>query len=262
MNKKTISLGAVIVGFLIVLGSISPSVCSKDLQQVTIQVNRYYGINSRTIYTDVTVEEAGEIKQILINLNAAIENNDEAAISQYEKLLNDKGIFGEEYQKFYSQKTFSDKMNLNKYSKYLKQSADDNISNTLCFFNAVGTGGIIFTIALKFLEAMKAAINNASSFLEAFVLLIVLLPIFMVIYLLTHLIPFRILMPNAIVLLKNGTMTSTGLEGFKRVFVGDEYYGANVSWFSGITINFIGSESLEGFLFMSGEALRVKETDT
>jgi hypothetical protein len=228
-------------------------------------VNRYYGKNLGTIYTNVSVEEAEEIKQILINLNKAIENNDEEAISNYEKILNDKGIFGNEYQSFYSQKTISEKINLNKYlvySKYQKQSAGDNISNTLCYFNTIGTGGIIFTVALRFLESMVSIINNASTFIEKFVLILVLLPIFIMIYLLTHLIPFRILMPDPLVVIKNGSMSSLGLQGFKRVVVGDNLYTVNVSWFTGITINFIRKESLAGFLFMSGIAVRVKEAST
>ena len=262
MKKKIICISAIIAGILIVLGSITPAVCSKDLQPVTIQVNRYYGKNFSTINTDVSVEEAEEIKQILINLNAAIENNDEAAISQYEKILNDKGIFGKEPQEFFSQKTFSEKMDLNKYLKYQKQSADDNISNTLCFYNAIGTGGIFFMLALKFVEAMETILENVSSFIEAFILLLVLIPFFVIIYLLTHLIPFRILMPYGTVVLKNGSMSTLGLQGFKRVVVGDEYYQVNVSWFTGITLNFIGGETLAGFLFMSGIAAVVKETET
>jgi len=262
MKKKIVCVSAIIVGILIVLGSLSPAVCSKDIENVTIQVNRYYGKNSDPIYTDVSIEEAQEIKQILINLNMAIENNDEAAISQYETILNEKGIFGEERQEFFSQKAFSEKMDQNKYSKYLKQSAGDNISNTLCYYNAIGTGGIFFMLAMKFVEAMKTILENASSFIEAFVLLLVLLPFFVIIYLLTHLIPFRILMPYGTVVLKNGSMSTLGLQGFKRVVVGDEYYQVNVSWFTGITLNFIGGESLAGFLFMSGIAAKVKETET
>ena len=260
MTKKIICVSAIIIGILIVLGSLSPAVCSKDIEPVKIQVNRYYGKNSSTIYTDVSIEEEEEIKQMLINLNIAIENNDDAAISQYEKILNDKGIFGDEYQQFFSQKTFSEKINLNKYSKYLKQSAGDNISNTLCYYNAIGTGGIFFMLALKFVEAMKTILENVSSFIEAFILLLVLIPFFVIIYLLTHLIPFRILMPYGTVVLKNGSMSTLGLQGFKRVVVGDEYYQVNVSWFTGITLNFIGKESLAGFLFMSGIAVEVKET--
>jgi hypothetical protein len=117
-------------------------------------------------------------------------------------------------------------------------------------------------LAMKFVEAMEAVIDNATSVIEAFVLLLVLLPFFVIIYLLTHLIPFRILMPYGAVTLKNGSMSSVGLQGFKRVVVGDEYYTVNVSWFTGITLNFIGPETLAGFLFMSGVAAEVKETET
>lgn len=261
MKKKIVCVSAIVIGMLIILGGISPSVCSKDIDTITIEVNRYYRKNTTT-YTEVSAEEAKEIKQILINLNEAIENNDEAAISQYETILNNKGIFGDEYQEFFSKKTFSEKMNQNNnllYPQYLKKTTADNISNILCYFNAIGTGGIFFMLALRFLEAMQQAISNASSLIEAFVILIALLPFFVMIYLFTHLIPFRILMPVGAISLTNGSMSSLGLQGYKRVKVGEDNYDVNVSWFTGITLNFIGSEELGGFLFVSGIAASVKE---
>ncbi|OGS40104.1 MAG: hypothetical protein A3K77_07755 [Euryarchaeota archaeon RBG_13_31_8] len=257
MKKKIICLSAIIVGMLIVLGSLSPVVCSKDLDTVTIEVNRYNVKNPCTIRTEVGVEEAQEIKQILINLNEAIENNDEAAISQYEAILNEKGIFGEQRQEFFSQKTFSEKIKQ-------KQTLSAEITNKLCYFNAVGTGGIFFPMAVKFIEAMQEIIDNASSVIEALVLLLVLLPFFAIIYLFTHLIPFRILMQLGIVSMQEGKMFSLGLNGFKRVVVenGSDAYNVNLTWFTGATVNFIGSGELGGFLFVSGFAGGVKETDT
>lgn len=265
MKRKILCLSTAVIGMLIILGSLSPSICSKDIDTVTIQVNRYYGINSDPIITKLSYNEAKEIKEILIELNKAIENNDENAISMYESMLNQKGIFGNEYQKFYSQKTISEKMKYSRFSNLLdltKEKLEDNISNKLCYFNAIGTGGIFFQLAVKFIEAMRKVLENASNFVEALVLLLILLPLFVVIYFLTHLIPFRILMPIGVISMKNGSMSSLGLEGFKRVVVGDEYYTVNVSYFTGLTINFFGSEDLSGFLFASGIAFEVKETET
>ncbi len=263
MNGKILCIGTILVATLIVLGSLSPHVYSKEIDNVIVEVNRYYGRKSEPIYTELSYDEAVELKEILIQLNVAIENNDEDAISQYEKTLNEKGIFGSQRQEFFSQNTFSEKMDLNKYSvypRYLKQKSGDNISNNLCYFNAIGKGGIFFMLAIKFLDAIKAVLNNASSFIEAFVILIALLPLFVLIYLLTHLIPFRILMPVGVVSMQDGRMSSLGLQGFKRVIVDNETYNVNISGFTGLTINFIGSESLAGFLFVSGIAMEVKET--
>ena len=105
MKKKIVILSAM-VAILIVIGGLSPTIVSKDLKMsskgdtITAEVNRYYGFDSEPIHTELTLEEAEEIKQILINLNEAIENNDEEAIDQYETILNAKGIFGDEYQKY------------------------------------------------------------------------------------------------------------------------------------------------------------------
>jgi len=263
MKEKIVGIGTILVATLIVLGSLSPHVYSKEIDNVVVEVNRYYGRKSEPIYTELSYEEAEELKEILIQLNTAIENNDEQAISQYEAILNEKGIFGNERQEFFSQKTFSEKMDLTRYStypKFFKQKNGDNISNTFCYFNAIGTGGIFFALAIQFLDAIRAAINNASTLIEAFIILIALLPIFVLIYLLTHLIPFRILMPVGVVSMQNGRMSSLGLQGFKRVIVDNESYNVNISGFTGLTINFIGSGSLAGFLFVSGVAMEVKET--
>jgi hypothetical protein len=256
MKKKIICFSAVIVGILIVLGSLSPAVCSKDIDTVTIEVNRYNLRNPTTIRTEVNAEEAQEIKQILIDLNEAIENNDEAAISQYEEILNEKGIFGEQRQEFISQNTFSEKM------RGMKQTLSAEITNRLCYFNAVGNGSIFFTLAVRFIEVMQEIIDNATSVIEALVLLLVLLPFFAIIYLGTHLIPFRILMPIGIVGMDKGKMFSLGLNGFKRVVIesGDDPLFVNLTWFTGATVNIIGSGSLGGFLFVSGFAAGVEET--
>jgi hypothetical protein len=263
MNKKIICISTMFVAILIVLGSLSPSICSKDLETVTIEVNRYYGKKSTPIYTELTYEEAEELKEILTQLNAAIENNDEEAISQYESLLNEKGIFGDEYQEFFSNNAFYEKMDLSKYStysKYFKQNSD-NISNTLCYFNAIGNGVILFQLELKFWEAMRKAIDNASGIIEALVILLALLPIFVLIFLMTHLIPFRILMPIGMVSLNTGRISSLGLKGFKKIILNNETTNVNISGFTGLTIN-IGFSGSKPFLFVSGIAIEVKETET
>jgi len=260
MKKKIICVSSIIVGILIILGSLSPAVCSKDIKNVTIEVNRYYGKDSGPIYTDVSIEEAEEIKQILINLNMAIENNDEAAISQYEKILNDKGIFGENHQKFFSNNQYNEvikKINLVKYTKYFGSNAD-NISNTLCYFNAIAREGLmLWWVGLKLWQTIIDAIKNVTNPLAAFILLLAFLPILVLVLFFTALIPFRILAPSGLIGLRNGTVSSLGLKGFKRLKVGEVGVDVNLSWFTGITINIPGS-----FLFVSGIALGVKEGGT
>ncbi len=260
MKKKIVCVNAIIIGILIILGGLSPAVCSKDIDTVTIEVNRYYGKNSDPIYTDVTIEEAEEIKQILINLNLAIENNDEEAIHQYETILNEKGLFGENHQQFLSSNQYTElmeKTNLVKYSKYFGSTNGDNISNTLCFFNAIGEGIMLWWLGVQIWEGIIEIVTNASNPIAGLILFLALLPFLVMVILFTNLIPFRILAPIGLMAFRNGTISSLGLQGFKKLVVGEEGAEVNLSWFTGITINIATS-----FLFVSGIAFGVKESGT
>lgn len=269
MKKKIVILSA-IVAILIVIGGFSPTIVSKDLKMssrsetIIAEVNRYYGFDSEPIYTELTLEEAEEIKQILINLNEAIENNDEEAIDQYEVILNEKGLFGDEYQEFFSYNTYSEKMKSARFpdlEKYLGDQNGDNVSNFMCYFNAIGKGIMIFTLGLRVWEAIIKAVENVSNPIGKIILFLALVPFFILIVALTHIIPFRILMSVGHIQMKDGRISSLGLMGFKDVKVeeGDPIVKVNVSWFTGITFNLPFGEN--PFLFTSGIALRVEESD-
>ena len=50
---------------------------------------------------------AEQIKEVLIQLSDALNNNDEKTIKECESILNEKGIFGDNYQQFFSYKTYT-----------------------------------------------------------------------------------------------------------------------------------------------------------
>ncbi|KYK24466.1 hypothetical protein AYK24_06165 [Thermoplasmatales archaeon SG8-52-4] len=267
MRKKVIIISA-LISALIILSGLSTTICAVDIEKIQqneaikVEVNQYLGGTPNTIISELDYEEAQIIREILISLNTAIENNDEAAISQYEKILNDKGIFGEKYQEFLSYDAYNEKMDFAKYSRYTKFLEDrngDNISNQLCYFNAIGQGILLTSITLRLWEAIVRAAENASSPLAGIIILLALLPFLALVVVLTNLIPFRILMAQGALTLRNGTISSLGLLGSKKVTVGPEGIDVNFSWFTGITINIPFTEN--SFLFVSGFALDVKETD-
>jgi hypothetical protein len=264
MNKKIISL-SILTAVIILLTGCTPALASQknnllavknDL--VTIEVNQYLGRQPKQICTTVTTGEAEEIRHNLIELYNAQERNDRQAISKYEALLNEKGIFGEEYQYFSSQtngKTLLGKTNL---PRYFTSTAGENISNSLCYFNAIGEGLVLWGFALSFWQLMVNALKNQSNPLTAFILLLVLLPLAIVVMLLTNLIPFRILAPTGVLALKNGTISAFGLNGFQRVKVGAEGYGVNISGFTGLTLSIPPINNHKAFLFVSGIALKAE----
>lgn len=270
MKRKILLLSA-LVAILIILGGLSPSICSKDIKPiqinnetdtVTVEVNKYYGRQPVTIETELTLEEVKQLEVILKQLDEAMENNDEATIKKCESIINEKGIFGDEYEEFYSHDAISNKMQLkglSRYSKYLQQNGD-NLSNLLCYFHAAGEGMLFFWVEISILQSIYNAIQNASSFIEAFIILFALLPFYVLGLIMTHIIPFRILMPKGIVRMDDGKITSIGLKGFKKAIAQDnESIMVNVSLMTGITISWpVNNQS---FLFVSGFAARVSESN-
>jgi hypothetical protein len=268
--KKIIIISG-LVAILIILGGLSPSIVSKDIvpiqldeeiETITVEVNKYYG-KQETIYTDLTFEEIEELEKILTILDEAILKNDEKTIKECEKSLNEKGIFGDKYENFYSHDFISKKFRssrLSKFSRILPLNGDD-LSNLMCYFHARGQGMFFFFAELNILQNIVDAMNNASGLIEAFIIFFALLPIYVMIMLLTHVVPFRILMPKGICRMDDGKMTSIGLKGVKTVEAtsSNESVMLNLSFFTGITISWPIEDN--NILFVSGFAVSVSEPD-
>ena len=272
MKKKLIIIST-IIAVVIVFGSCSSSITASNLEEiastetVNILVNKYLGNPSSTIETEVSIEEAEEIKEILINLNNAILSNDNEAISYYEKQINSKGIFEDNYQEFYSNEEYIQTLKSNKRSnlfKFLEGKNGDNLSNILCFFNAIGKGLFVSYIGVLALEGFLRLIGNASSFAEMFVIFIVFFPLVLLTVVLTGFIPLRIFMPKGNVYMEEGKISSIGLKGVKRITVDTEPVTVNLSFFTGLSISIPGNEESgrDDFVFASGIALDVRESET
>ena len=140
----------------------------------------------------------------------------------------------------------------------------DDVSNSLCYFNAIGTGLMASYLGVVVWEAFQRLLRNASSFLEGFVIIIIFLPFVVATIVLTGLIPFRVAMPRGMVYVEDGRISSLGLQGFKRVIVDTEPITVNISWFTGLSISIPGNEETgrESFVFVSGLAVDVKEYES
>jgi hypothetical protein len=230
---------------------------------ITVEVNRYYGRQPETISKVLSYEEAVKIKEILIQLSNAIENNDEKTIKEFESILNEKGIFGDNYQQFFSYDTYNKiikSLRFTGFAKYLGSLNNDNISNSLCYFTAVGNGTILHTLGVRMYEAIVRIVENQTSLIAQVILFLTLVPFLAIIILFTSLIPFRILMPIGIVVMRKGRISSLGLQGRKKLVVeGPESVDVNISWFTGITINLPFLDN--PFVFVSGIAFKVQESD-
>ncbi|HWR27967.1 MAG TPA: hypothetical protein VN377_05985 [Candidatus Thermoplasmatota archaeon] len=264
MNKKIISLSILSVAIILLTGC-TPALASPENKSlamktdlVTIEVNHYLGRETKQIRTTVTASDAEQIRIYLTELYKAQERNDIAAIATYEALLNEKGIFGEQFHRFSSNINGIASIGKTKLSNYFPNIAGENISNSLCFFNAIGEGGMLWWIGLTFIKNLVDAITNVSNPIGAVILLIILLPLIVLTMLLTDLIPFRIFAPTGIISLRNGTVSALGANGRQKVIVGAESYGVNLSGFTGITINIPPINNHKSFLFVSGFALKAE----
>lgn len=264
MNKKILSISIFLV-LVILAATCTPAVASPDNKLfvmkndlVTIEVNHYLGRQVNQLHSTITVSEAEQLRFYLTELNKAIELNDHEAIVKYVSFLNGKGILKENYRCFPS---YNDGLTLLKKTKLFSTdlgAAGENISNRLCFFNAIGEGAMLWGLGLAFVKTLVDAIMNVSNPIGAIILLIILLPFIVITMLLNNLIPFRIFSPNGIISLMNGTISARGANGTQRVTVGADPYNVNLSGFTGITIFIPPINNHKSFLFVSGFALKAE----
>ena len=264
MKKKLITISLLIAIVLVCTGFspalASPKNTSLEIQNtlVPIEVNYLLGRQHKQTRTFVSESEAEEIRQYLIELRTALEQNDQQAIKKYEILLKEKGIFTDDNQNIL--------LNIDRVTLLQKRmqptiftsQAGDNISNNLCYFNAIGEGLVAWWLAIQVWEGIVNMIKNQSSAIAAIILLLIFLPFFVLTMLITNLIPFRILAPAGVLAVKNGTVSAIGLNGAQKVTVGPEGYGVNLSGFTGITINIAPINNRSSFLFVSGIALKAE----
>jgi hypothetical protein len=271
MKKKVIIISTIIAA-IIVLGSCSYSITASNLERINstetvkIEVNQYLGNPYNTIETEVNINEAEEIREILINLNKAITSNDKKAIEFYEKEINSKGIFENDYQEFYSNEEYNQILKSNKRAKlinFLGSKNGDDLSNIMCYFNAIGSGLFVSYLGALALDFFLQLMSNATSFIEMFVIFIVFFPLVALVVVLTGFIPIRILMPRGNVWMESGRMSTIGLNGVKRLTVDNDSVTVNLSFFTGLSISIPGNEDSgrDPFVFASGIAIRVQQDD-
>ena len=260
--KKGIVFLCIFAAAIIVLAGVSSAVMSVDPEckmnhdKILVEMNRYHRKGKDTVLTELDNEEVTYLKTCLIKLNDALIRGDETEILKYEKILNEKGIFGDTYQKIRSDSLSSQ---LSPVSRLRPLTLDDNLSNSLCYVHAAGEGIMIFTIGAILSEILYDILSNASSIWELLALGLLLLPFYVLVFLATHLIPFRILLPVGTIGVENGTISTLGLDGIHTREITGNMTKLDVYGFTGITISLPGTDQSEEFLFVSGFSLLAKE---
>jgi hypothetical protein len=209
----------------------SPAITSSIEKRVTIETQFYQHHTMTEIVTEISENEAAELKQCLTNLHEALMRGDHDEIEKFESILRETGILGE--SSVSSVPWFQGSCGV----------LDENISNRFCYVHAVGEGLMIFTLGV---------------FTTVLALLGIVFPeiFYSIMFNVTHLRPFRILLPLGIMIFQNGSISTRGLSGHRSLTVGNESIPVVLVGFSGITINMIWGEN--PLLFVSGFSMIVK----
>jgi len=258
MNNK-IPFLCIFSVLILIISFYSPAVlASKNTENqelVEVKINNciYGSIKQNIKY--LTIKEVKEIKQILLEYDKAIEENNFDQIAKCESWLKDKGILNE--------KQFLILSLLNRYQGYSIITSNADISESNLKFSAIGNGFMVFPLEKQIIDWIQEQAENQENFIAGFVIMLLLIVLFYLpVMLVTHLIPFRIAMPHSQVTLNSGTMKIGDQDVIPPVKV-------NLTSFTGITIstpNFsMNNESRDnssaGFLFVNGYAGKVEKVD-
>ncbi len=256
--RNVLAISSLCVGAVIILAGFTPALAlnpqTTQTALVPIVVAQYFGSGPVSSRTMVTPADADKIQALASELSLALDRRDMRAAADCVNALKDLGIaFGPAFLPLMkSQDTLSRLPAL--LGHQASTGPDENLSNSACILKAIGEGMMIGPIAENFIKQVAEILHNASGVLEALVLLLVFLPLIVLFILFNALIPFRILMPHGTLVLANGTISTRGAEGYKKVDVGANHAQVNVTTFTGITLNIIPINNRTGFCFILGFA--------
>jgi hypothetical protein len=249
--KKMIACMNIVVICIFLIPIASPLVYSQDIPTqkiIPIQAVLNSEAGDQKQITYLSVSEAGELRQLLILLDSALTRKDSKEIHRYETILKSKGIIPATYQFETTEPTIEPQFQ--KLRQHLLPLAEGNISNTLCYLHATGSGTLFFTIGILLMIPTLILLS-----IFGFNILKILVPLYVLILIATHLIPFRVLLPIGSIILDQGNVTAVGVSGSQHLTVESPSAQVNIVGFTGLTINIPSNNQTDGFLFVSGFSL-------
>jgi hypothetical protein len=260
MNKKIIMF-SISSTILLILISFAPIVISQNYdfeKTIKVQIKKFSDTTIEDDSINLDYESAVELKNVLEELNKAIEERNYQKISEYEEILKDKGIIDRNYKiplasDKENTKTLDDKnlpASIKKIQKILENDEEGKY-NALCYVHATGQGTLIFTIGLILGILFFVLLSKFG-----FGVISVLIPFYIMVMVATHVIPLRIMLPIGSVSLKQGSISSIGLGGYGKLTTDNNSIQTTLVGFTGLTIHIPFGDSEEsdlgGFLFVSG----------
>lgn len=249
--KKIEACMKIIIICIFLLPIVSPLAYSQQITtQKTIPIQTVFtsdtGDQRQTTY--LSSSDADELRQLLISLDDALTRKDTREIQHYETILKSKGIIPATYQFHTSVPAVEPRYQKLRHLRL--PVLGDNISNTLCYLHAAGSGTLFFTIGILLMIPTLILISIFGS-----EILNILIPLYVLIMVATHLIPFRVMLPIGSMILDEGNVSAIGISGSQHITVEDGSVQVNMIGFTGITINIASNNQTDGFLFVSGFSL-------
>lgn len=257
--KIKIPLLCILSVLILIISFYSPVVfASKNTdnqEYVEVKINNsIYGSIKQDIRY-LTVVKVKETKQILLEYDKAIEENNFDRISECESWLKENGILDDKQLIILSL--------LKRYQGSSGTTSNLYYSESNCKFSAIGNGFMVFPLEKQIIDWIQEQAENQENPIAGFVIMLLLLVLFYLpVMFVTHLIPFRIGMSQSQVTLNSGTMKIGDQDIIPPVKV-------NLTLFTGLTIstphlsgdNKSGDGNNGGFLFVYGYAGKVEEVD-
>ncbi len=239
MMEKIKIIATFFVVAIVILTTFSTIAYSENEKEtVTVEIYNVRPLSIKKKEIEMSVEKADELRLAIIELNDAIDRGDIKDIENLEKKIAGLGII----------------LN-NLYSDLA--SKGDNISNHICYFQAIGRGDVVLPIIFMIIEKINERLKNVSSFAEALAVIIAMIILYMPLIIIAYLIPFKIFAPMIEVRMASGRMRTIGAEGFKSIKVDENPLSVEVKGFTGIVVNI--PQDNESFFFVSGLAVSVNE---
>jgi hypothetical protein len=259
MRKKVVVLSIICLAVLL-LASASSAVVVKPSknQMIPVEVTWYGGQHPRTDISLVAEDKLEEIRQCLTELSKAYESGDWAHVRSLESSLQEYGLLTKGTHRLPVPLGTEQLLQNPGIAQFFKGPLDDNISNSMCLFTALGDGILLGGFTYSIIQALFDVLRNQTRVIPFFVLLILFLPIIALCVVVNVFIPIRILMRSGFFTMRNGTVSSIGAMGSKRMTVGADPVEANISGFTGLSLTIPKTNITKGFCFICGFAVKVE----
>ncbi len=255
--KHILKVISILTTLSLLITGITPIIVSQTIEQQTvyypIEINNYYLTNQKTEIIHVTASQLETISEYLNHLHHAINSHDTEKLKHYQKLLKNQGITIP-FTNPSTPPSYYTSPFLNKLSP--QKLENDTIDNSLCFLNVQGQGTIFFTIAMLFLIPTLLLVQ-----LFGAEILNLLIPFYLAIFVATHIIPFRVMLPIGNIIVNEGSITATGINGRQELTVNGSSTNLMIAGFTGVTLNIPSTDQTDGILAIIGFSLLAQTND-